>query len=161
LLFLSVGRLSCETESGWPEPMKVAPIAAVVLLALTDMAFAGAKPPPARTKCMQIQVEDSKAVAAAYAAEQQVRAALKDPEAAHFSTNWHYSRVVCDDGPHEYVCGSVNAKNSFGGYSGNQLWLSISTGTRRDQWLEEEATGVGERELLIAALRICAKGAVH
>lgn len=139
--------------------MKTALAVAIMLLVPIDTAFAGAMPPPLRAKCIQIQVEESKATKVVYAAEEKVRAALKDPEAARFSTSRRYSRVVCDDGPHEYVCGHVNAKNSFGGYSGTQLWLSISTGARWDQWLEEEVTGVGAREMLIAALQICAKGA--
>lgn len=48
----------------------------------------------------------------------QVSARLKDPASARFS-NVHYY----DGGPVEVVCGSVNSKNGFGGYTGDQTFI--------------------------------------
>lgn len=44
-----------------------------------------------------------------------VREGLKDPDSAKFNSFYHSSGD--SDG---YVCGHVNAKNSYGGYTGNK-----------------------------------------
>lgn len=47
---------------------------------------------------------------------------LKDPSSARFE-----AVGVMDKG--RYVCGFVNAKNSYGGYTGSQMWaLEVATG---------------------------------
>ena len=53
-------------------------------------------------------------------AEASVRAKLRDPASAIFSEE----RIV-GTGPDRRVCGFVNAKNGFGGYSGNQRFVSF------------------------------------
>jgi hypothetical protein len=63
--------------------------------------------------------DDAKAVA-----EKAVTARLKDPDSARFSG----LRVVSGEPDakgyrHVFVCGSVNAKNSFGGYGGDARFV--------------------------------------
>lgn len=43
---------------------------------------------------------------------------LKDPESARFDDFW----VITNSKDKRYVCGYVNAKNSFGGYTGKKLF---------------------------------------
>lgn len=50
-----------------------------------------------------------------YAAQNSVKAKLKDPDSAKFGVIYVVYNVAC---------GSVNAKNSYGGYSGSQRFLS-------------------------------------
>jgi hypothetical protein len=54
-------------------------------------------------------------------AEAAVRDSLKDPDSAKFSGE------ASDAGPPPIVCGRVNAKNSYGGYEGDQGFAVIST----------------------------------
>ncbi|KHE04764.1 MULTISPECIES: hypothetical protein [Citrobacter] len=49
------------------------------------------------------------------AGESLVKETLKDPESAKFESFFHSSGE--NDG---YVCGTVNAKNSYGGYTGKK-----------------------------------------
>ena len=47
-----------------------------------------------------------------------VRESLKDPDSAKFESFYH--KVGDNDG---YVCGNVNAKNSYGGYTGRKEYF--------------------------------------
>lgn len=53
-------------------------------------------------------------------AEASVREKLKDPASAVFS-----QQRVIGSGPDRRVCGLVNAKNSFGGFVGNERFVSF------------------------------------
>lgn len=55
-----------------------------------------------------------------YYGQKVARNALKDPDSAKF----HGLTVVKKDGSYA-LCGKVNSKNSFGGYTGNQLFLVV------------------------------------
>lgn len=57
-------------------------------------------------------------------AELIVRGALKDPESARFRSFQKVSRGMGDD----YICGEVNAKNSYGGYTGHSAFTVSSAG---------------------------------
>jgi hypothetical protein len=67
-----------------------------------------------------IAAEAYKRDMAIIAAERSVKAKLKDPESAQFSPSVYTSAG--------YVCGSVNARNSFGAYSGTQAFLMPENG---------------------------------
>lgn len=55
--------------------------------------------------------------------EQGVRSGLKDPDSARFGT---MKVAIKRDDPETYVvCGWVNSKNSFGGYTGEQPFLAM------------------------------------
>lgn len=56
-------------------------------------------------------------------AEIEVRDKLKDPDSAKFGFSWS-NKVV---GGEEYVCGSVNSKNGFGGYAGERKYIYSSS----------------------------------
>ena len=53
-----------------------------------------------------------------FAAENAVKSKLKDPDSAKFENITVYKNVAC---------GTVNAKNSFGGYSGKTRFISAGT----------------------------------
>jgi hypothetical protein len=52
------------------------------------------------------------------AAENAIRAKLKDPESARFSDMIRKTTANARGEPTDVVCGRVNAKNGFGGYTG-------------------------------------------
>lgn len=52
--------------------------------------------------------------------EKAVKATLKDPDSAQFK---HTKLVLSSDGVVDPYCGMVNAKNSFGGYSGYSVFF--------------------------------------
>lgn len=54
-------------------------------------------------------------------AQTTVKAGLKDPASALFS-----EERVLGSGPDQRVCGLVNAKNGYGGYSGNDRYLVMA-----------------------------------
>lgn len=52
--------------------------------------------------------------------EKAVKSTLKDPDSAQFK---HAKLVLSEDGVVDPYCGMVNAKNSFGGYSGYSVFF--------------------------------------
>lgn len=68
-------------------------------------------------------------------AQSRVRAALKDPDSARFGE----ARLL----PNGAVCGMVNAKNSYGGYSGSEMYGVSRTG--EVLIASEEPSGTDER----------------
>ncbi|MGV6397002.1 zinc ribbon domain-containing protein [Pseudomonas caspiana] len=73
-------------------------------------------------------LEDKK-TAALWAARQSVTKILNDPDSAKFG------KVVYRDPG--FVCGYVNAKNGFGGYTGEKGFISL--GTPETTWLEGQS----------------------
>lgn len=61
---------------------------------------------------------------AGHAAQDAVRQMLKDPESARFRSVASTAHVT-PRGEKVYVCGEVNAKNSFGGYVGFRHFYAI------------------------------------
>ncbi|HBP6824284.1 hypothetical protein AO897_15805 [Pseudomonas aeruginosa] len=60
-----------------------------------------------------------------------VASALKDPDSASFSGVYMLETDVIGDTHYGYLCGVVNSKNSFGGYTGNRRFsarFQYSTG---------------------------------
>lgn len=54
-------------------------------------------------------------------AQTTVKVGLKDPSSAQFS-----DERILGSGPDQRVCGLVNAKNSYGGYSGNERYVVMA-----------------------------------
>ena len=52
-----------------------------------------------------------------------VRSRLKDPKSAEFKNVYFYNSNEI----HPVACGMVNSKNSYGGYSGYQRFISVIT----------------------------------
>lgn len=87
------------------------------------------------------QVEAKKAAVAIAVAQSAIQGALKDPDSAKFSGAFYKEGTVC---------GYVNAKNSFGGYSGDKGFvvdekrgiaeLEGSTANFHKRWSERCAT---------------------
>ncbi len=87
------------------------------------------------------------AISVKYAAEEEVRGHLRDPSSARFQD------VFVKDVPGRIVCGYVNAKNGFGGYTGFQPFvvegnLTIMDGT------------IGRRAVVAMWNSTCVEGAV-
>lgn len=110
----------------------------LVLAALTGCAPGDPLPPVALSSDIQTRAEDA------------IRATLKDPQSAQFERMRAGSAA---DGA-TLVCGFVNAKNGFGGYTGRKLFavrVSGSSATVEAFAVEGHALGVCHRHNLIPA----------
>ena len=88
-----------------------------------------------RDRVRELRLRASMTVTAGKA---KIREALKDPESARFGDVWAA-------GDSQYVaCGYVNARNSFGGYTGEELFVATSRGAFLKSQLEQ-ATGEARR----------------
>lgn len=109
-----------------PKPKKADPpwliwaIAGFIILALLSTClFDRDTPKSTWTPAVTSPAPDpgvAESVAKTYA-ERQVRAILKDPDSATFGDEWVRSAKL------PIVCGTVNAKNSFGGFTGQTSFL--------------------------------------
>jgi hypothetical protein len=82
--------------------------------------------------------------------EQHVKASLKDPYSAMFGSK---SATINEKGVIT-VCGYVNAKNSFGGYTGMQPYSGVLTGASNKQGFVVISVGGSETEQT-ATLQVC------
>lgn len=60
-----------------------------------------------------------------------IASTLKDPDSARFESVYMVEEKVAGDTHYGFLCGSVNSKNSFGGFTGAKRFaarLSYSTG---------------------------------
>jgi hypothetical protein len=87
--------------------------------------------------------------------EKRVVSGLKDPESARFKEEAYYVSVSCDEGPHEIFCGWVNAKNSFGGYTGFESFVLIRTADRYVVVMGDATKDINELRTSVDALRLC------
>lgn len=58
-------------------------------------------------------------------AEMAVRMVLRDPDSAKFGRTNSYADRKLNGVPVKVACGSVNAKNGFGGYTGNKNFVYV------------------------------------
>jgi hypothetical protein len=63
-----------------------------------------------------------------WVAEKVVREKLRDPDSAQFGSIDVYSDRKLGNVPIQVACGSVNAKNGFGGYNGYKDFLLVNVG---------------------------------
>jgi hypothetical protein len=98
----------------------------LVLLVLTSMVMAG---------CGKVE-----AMRAEQAAKDRIVPLLRDPESAKFGEDF----IVANEGLTPLVCGEVNAKNGFGGYTGLQTFMI---------WQDQLHIASSEEES--AALAVC------
>jgi hypothetical protein len=63
--------------------------------------------------------------AAVSAAHSGILATLKDPDSAKFDAHDGEAYSLNSNGTLYAVCGAVNARNGFGGYAGEQLWIYV------------------------------------
>ncbi|MCF6113884.1 hypothetical protein [Mesorhizobium muleiense] len=90
-------------------------ISAVMLFAHLTGCQTSTMPPPPTTTPYALNAAEKTAV------EKGVRASLKDPASAVFG-----NMVASDQGGGiKNVCGIVNAKNSFGGYTGDTAYFGV------------------------------------
>ena len=62
------------------------------------------------------------------AAKLLVKERLKDPESARFGKIWIYTKEMSDGTIEHRLCGEVNAKNGFGGYTGFEVFYISENG---------------------------------
>lgn len=87
--------------------------------------------------------------ASVFLAESQIRDRLKDPGSVKFS---HISVHTEPHGGSHIVCGLVNSRNGFGGYTGTERFMS--NGTPEATFMEEQAT---PREFRKAWTELCVR----
>ena len=134
--------------------MSVLKLATIVIGAVAVPAFSqvsGAIPPhcakaKAKRECHAAHLKSE--------LQEQARNALKDPMSAVFGKAMHLASTD-DDPPTVVLCGTVNAKNSYGGYVGARQFISATDG--RVDFAQPDATsGTG---LAIAGKidRVCSR----
>lgn len=79
---------------------------------------AGTTPPPESASYTPPPKRNLKPAEAVEEAKRAVAAKMKDPESARFADVAHRVSPNARGEPTDVVCGMVNAKNSFGGYTG-------------------------------------------
>ncbi|TGP65469.1 hypothetical protein EN868_03205 [Mesorhizobium sp. M2D.F.Ca.ET.225.01.1.1] len=78
---------------------------------------AGAQPTVKQTVKRQLSAEEVTVI------QKGVRESLKDPDSARFGN----MVAAQEDANSSWVCGTVNAKNSFGGYTGDKPFMGMLT----------------------------------
>lgn len=90
-------------------------LCAIAMLGCTSQPAAPDRPPVTWTK-------DSATPDETEAAKEMVISQLKDPESARFGETW----ALNGSNGNRSVCGYVNAKNSYGGYTGQKMFALLS-----------------------------------
>lgn len=132
---------------------KVLPIGAMIAIVISGPAL-GLDLPQMRN-CAAAAAERGIAERAKTLATKKMLERLKDPDSARFGPSI-YARASCDEGAYEIVCGSVNARNSYGGYTGTGPWVYLADKDR--YWIlvdGDQSITVVER--LRDALKVCAQ----
>ena len=105
---------------------------------------AGANPATTVVASRPAQLSDSQVRIAVDA----VLRRLKDPDSVRAGRAWPAVLHYADGGQNLAVCGLINARNSFGGYTGDQFYLVIMS---RDATM---ATAIFDAELVCRAYGI-------
>lgn len=71
---------------------------------------------------------------------------LRDPPSARFGPT-KFAVVRCQNGQWGMACGTVNAKNAFGGYTGPKAWIVLSDGEEKVVWSQDQVGPYGESPL--------------
>lgn len=106
-------------------------IVAALVLAASGCAQAQAPPLESPAACAKLKPalqQECRAKATADKLRQYVRGNLKDPGSAVFEGDRLYAS---DDPPALALCGKINAKNSYGGYTGATEFVATSHGVLR------------------------------
>lgn len=117
----TTGSVAATPAAVAPTPTVVAPTPTAVAPRPTAAAAAAASSSLKAQKPFKLTEADITAI------KDGVRKSLKDPESTRFGA----IKAVSDDGTTAAVtvCGYVNAKNSVGGYIGEQLFVGVITGS--------------------------------
>lgn len=102
--------------------MKALVFAAITAVFATGCATPSVTQPAAKPAV--IWTKDVATEAELIDAKKTVISQLKDPESARFGEIWALSGT----NGRRSVCGYINAKNSYGGYTGNKMFSIISSG---------------------------------
>jgi hypothetical protein len=105
--------------------LKLTTLAVALVSIGAATAASAAKPAPAAAPapvCEAAAIDATDAALMRSEARRMILSSLKDPESARFDAIFVF-RLSCNDGRRDFACTSVNAKNSFGGYTGATPWL--------------------------------------
>lgn len=127
-----------------------------VLLLACMATVASASDLPSFSKCAVLESEPAVDQRFERLARDKVTANLRDPESARFVGYSVHARAVCAEGPHDLVCGRVNAKNGFGGYTGAQSFAFIATGNNYAILFASDSD-VPSLDARAAVLKLCAE----
>jgi len=94
--------------------MKIVPLAIIAAIVLSGCTTTASVPPTPVTTPVSLSAAQQKAV------QEGVRGSLKDPNSAMFRGQLRAARS--EEGV-TFVCGVVNAKNSYGGYTGDKPFI--------------------------------------
>jgi hypothetical protein len=127
----------------------------VTTSASTFQIYIGSRRTPA--KCSAVRDPESTAASVRAGAKRAVTANLKDPDSARFQTIV-YAHVRCDDGSDRVLaCGRMNARNSYGGYTGYKFWLFVPGNTEKTTWSEDEVLTSPTSAKMVDWLALCTK----
>lgn len=111
------------------EGMKLPSAAALTLASLVAFATCGlvacgkSNPEAAKEAADTPKAKEDREMATLVAsAQSSVTGALRDPDSARFRKSAVATATLESGKTNQVVCGYVNAKNGYGGYSGEQLW---------------------------------------
>ncbi|HEX8012474.1 MAG TPA: hypothetical protein VF814_16310 [Casimicrobiaceae bacterium] len=129
-------------------------LAALTFLLMASASAAERGLPPMRN-CKPLAAETATAERLKRLAQARLIDSLKDPESARFK-GVDYVRGVCDEGAYDIVCGMVNARNSYGGYTGFKTWAYIAD---KEVWwiVSTESQVLRELQAALDATKLCAK----
>jgi hypothetical protein len=106
-----------------PAPAVVAPAAEQVAAKAVEVEAAR----KAAAEKERAEREEAQAYADANGALESVRYSLADPESALFKDVWAVRGQIADAPPTTFACGTVNAKNGFGGYVGYTPFVAVGS----------------------------------
>ena len=117
VLVITMALSACAPGSSAPRELTKAELDAYLKERAEDQAKEKARADALKSFKARTGITDAKLIAKAEAA---MREQLKDPDSAKFSD----AKVFYNTRVGISVCGYVNARNSYGGYTGKQLWTS-------------------------------------
>lgn len=83
--------------------------------------------PTAQSPAPRTEQNDAEAYAAARSAIDAVRYSLADPDSALFKDVWAVRGQISDAPETVFACGTVNAKNAYGGYVGCTPFVAVGS----------------------------------
>lgn len=86
--------------------------------------------------CGPVKMNATEGARAEAVAKVLLKQQLKDPDSARF-TGMHHGKESCDGAAVTLVCGRYNARNGFGGYTGDKQFTVTIDGDGGSLWTEE------------------------
>jgi nucleoid-associated protein YgaU len=124
VLLVSIGALQPQQTAATASAPAAAPPTAEQVAAKAEAEEAARKAAAEKEKAAS---EEAQAYADAKEAMNSVRYSLADPESALFKDVWAVRGQIAGAPPTTFACGTVNAKNGFGGYVGYMPFVAVGS----------------------------------